>query len=581
MDCSSSELNELKDELEKRGIVAPELSRKQDYIQLLQVDDNDTSKAKDTIKENASLLDSLDKPELTIDAAASDTTNPHVEQNLAEDTVAGVHDEPCSKSILQNSPRQTYEESTTMSAGQIRDDLAKRKRRSLSPAMSDSSVTKKLKTAEEDPVYLEEDATHLERGLLQDDTPPPQVQSQGTDLRIVDSKSTMRSSIHPPTSALYIKNLVRPITVDRLRSHLESMSDATTPIIETFHLDALRTHAFVVFTSTLIANRIRSRIHDVIFPMEPGRKPLWVDFVPPTSVPVWIRTEAITHRHARMKRFEVHYSTTSSGSVLARLVEAPDTERKFSTAPPAPRTSFSGPAAATAGPSAARDNPRPLTLSPTTHISFPLTRTEPALYYSPVSPSLADSRLRTLDNKTSSSWDAQKDHVRFVRRNSFRTLAAGREDQLRRYTFEDGTHLVDGGVEYGGGAAFNHNRSNGNGSGRKQRRPGPPRGDRYIPSAGDNARAQRDRSRDRGRDYSDDNGHGYRRGSGREYRDRGGYDYRSDERQDYHSDNTRNYRFDNRHDYHPDDKRDYRSDDKRAYRRRNDQGKRPRDRYHD
>ncbi|KAF7550871.1 hypothetical protein G7046_g7880 [Stylonectria norvegica] len=83
----------------------------------------------------------------------------------------------------------------------------------------------------------------------------------------MDFERDVAPSVHSATSALYIKNLMRPLRPNDIQSHLITL--ATPPgdapddeVIVDFHLDQIRTHAFVVFKSTSAASRARTSLHD-------------------------------------------------------------------------------------------------------------------------------------------------------------------------------------------------------------------------------------------------------------------------------------------------------------------------------
>ncbi|KAL8652042.1 MAG: hypothetical protein Q9210_002912, partial [Variospora velana] len=148
------------------------------------------------------------------------------------------------------------------------------------------------------------------------------------------SDRTVTPALHPATTALYIRNILRPLHIENLREHLLSLAtpssspspDADT--IRTFHLDAIRTHALVRFSSVAAASRVRTGLHDRVWPDEKNRKPLWVDFVPEEKLDKWIEVEngggggVGGGRPARgAKRWEVVYEDEEDG-VKAYLQEA-------------------------------------------------------------------------------------------------------------------------------------------------------------------------------------------------------------------------------------------------------------------
>lgn len=430
----------------------------------------------------------------------------------AEPTVLDKHEPVPEEASTLITPQRSPPPNESQSS-----DTRKRKRRSPTPPPSAESVNKKLKSAEDLSVKLPEDevmqdapipvATEGEKedGLEREkvvpystsddvmavqitsehaataDSPgplPPSEQhvvedkmNEGPDSMprkppiTADGDTATSPAIHPATRALYISQFVRPLQPNQLRDHLITL--ATPPnsgpddsIIETFHLDAIRTHAFVVFTSASAASRTRSALHDRIWPDEPARRPLWVDFVPEEKVQEWIDTELSAGSSRRdAKKWEVVYSQGEEGTETTLQEIGPSIphgpgqalrQPSFSgqgmpNAPLGPRANRplgpSGPSEPPAAPSPERTKkPTPSTESfDVLDQRFSFTTAKPKMYYLPVSKELVDQRLDELDTQTSREWDGG------------RALAGSSavETQLRRYTFEDGARLVDGGPDIG------------------------------------------------------------------------------------------------------------------------------------
>lgn len=160
----------------------------------------------------------------------------------------------------------------------------------------------------------------------------------------VDVTSTAIPSLHTPTSALYIRELMRPLRPEVMEQHI---ADLVTPpgketdpnLIRDFYLDQVRTHAFVLLASVPAAQRVRAALHSQIWPNERNRKTLWVDFIPDESLKDWIAKEESAPRSAR---WEVVYEQ-DGGSTVAVHREVGSDSKSFSRPPP------TGPAA-TAGP---------------------------------------------------------------------------------------------------------------------------------------------------------------------------------------------------------------------------------------
>jgi hypothetical protein len=219
------------------------------------------------------------------------------------------------------------------------------------------------------------------------------------------------------------------------------------------------------------------------------RKQLWADFFPEERFQEYLGTERASggSKPSQAKRWELAYNPLDDG-VDVQLVEAgPAVVHRASThagAPNAPPTGPRGSMSSGRRPSFAqseqRRSPPPVLAPPPRHSPmvveeasapfleldklFNFTSTKPKLYWQPVSDNLADDRLDELDRETSRDWDPRAD----MKKNGD-SLGRGL-DQLKRYTFEDGDVLVDGGPEFGGGRAFA--RAGNRGRGRRN-------GDRY------------------------------------------------------------------------------------------------------
>ncbi|KAG7009400.1 hypothetical protein G7Y79_00002g005150 [Physcia stellaris] len=251
-------------------------------------------------------------------------------------------------------------------------------------------------------------------------------------------------ALHPATSALYIRDLLRPIKAETLKEYLSTL--ATPPdtemdptIITEFFLDNVKTHCLVAFANTSAAARVRLGLHDRVWPDEKNRKPLWVDFVPEEKLPKWIEveTEAASDRRQGMKKWEVIYEE-EQGGVTAFLQEAgPSSSAPRAVQPMIPRKeSVAGTHRALSIPKGRDEPPSTSQIGPTVKSDagkgfqaldelFKVTAAKPKLYYLPVSQEIVDRRLDR--------------------------LAAGRgggkSDEKRRYTFEDEVVTAGEGVE--------------------------------------------------------------------------------------------------------------------------------------
>lgn len=287
-------------------------------------------------------------------------------------------------------------------------------------------------------------------------------------------------SIHPATNSLYIKNFMRPLRAPMVQDYLVEL--ATPPgkspdpeVVLDFYLDQVRTHAFVQFQNIASAARVRSALHDQIWPDERNRKALWVDFIPSEKVREWAEEEKSGGR-GNFVRWEVVYDQDDDG-VIARLEEGGSDARPR--APAAPVAARQAPALSGSdrlypGIEAAPRGPRSLGgprsgpgLLPRSDPNALRTQSNPPLSYQPVSNELARRRI---------------DHI-----HSFISKHAGRNlgDEMNRYTFENDVSFVDRGKEVFIGIRPPHRERGrrdrtGGGPGRRGG-PGPfSRGDRYF-----------------------------------------------------------------------------------------------------
>jgi hypothetical protein len=303
-------------------------------------------------------------------------------------------------------------------------------------------------------------------------------------------------SIHPATSALYIRDFMRPLNAATLKEHLNILATApgASPDQDTivdFYLDPIRTHAFISFKSVSAASRVRSELHDQIWPEERTRKPLWADFIPQEKVLEWIAEEQSSSSGGRSsgKKWEVAYDIDADGNVTPVLHESgslpPPVRKPSVAAAPVPVISRSGIEGAPSGPRAQQISSARATS--TLNRLFKSTTAKPVLYYQPVAKELAEKRLDHIEDATSKNY-------------------SGREGapEINRYTFEDRDTLVDRGPEIfsgirpppgyrgrGGGGGGGGRGGGGGGGGYRGR--GGDRYERNVREARDYGRDSRDR----------------------------------------------------------------------------------------
>lgn len=277
-----------------------------------------------------------------------------------------------------------------------------------------------------------------------------------------DEDRSVSPALHLATCALYIRNFMRPLHPAHLKDHLVALATPATlspsaspsaspslQVITEFFLDPIRTHCLVGFTSTAAASRVRSSLHNRVWPDERTRRPLWVDFVPEEKLQKWIEVEKDvgSQRGHGAKRWEVVYEE-EEGHIKAYLQEAgpgsgPPPSHPSSRPKPDTLHAPPGVTGAPLGPrSRAIEAPRPIQqqkqiLTQQGDVGkgfqalddlFQSTTAKPKLYYLPVSKAVADKRLKQLEEGK----------------------GGGRSgNEIRKYTFE-GEILVDRGAEPGG-----------------------------------------------------------------------------------------------------------------------------------
>ncbi|EZF73912.1 hypothetical protein H105_04251 [Trichophyton soudanense CBS 452.61] len=272
---------------------------------------------------------------------------------------------------------------------------------------------------------------------LRPESPPP---AEGDD-RMVSP------ALHPATTALYIRDFMRPLQPAALKRHLCSLavppnSSPDPDVIVDFFLDSIKTHCFASFTSIAAASRVRAALHDAIWPEERTRKPLWADFIPEEKVKEWIEIEVAPGNSGRGgPRWEVTYDETEDG-IKARLQEA----SSITSGPPRPYDSSQGREPPT-GPRADRMGPGGRQGSQQIGPSgskmpehgfkalddrFLSTVAKPKLYYLPVAREVSDRRLDQFDDLARAGPVSKRGG-----------------DEMFRYTFEDTDQFVVQGPEYG------------------------------------------------------------------------------------------------------------------------------------
>ncbi|KAI9755986.1 MAG: hypothetical protein M1815_004348 [Lichina confinis] len=341
-----------------------------------------------------------------------------------------------------------------------------------------------------------------------------------------DGGRDVEPALHPATSALYIRELMRPLHPRALRDHLIALaapprSSPDSAVVTNFFLDQIRTHCLVAFASVSAASRVRSALHQAVWPEERSRKPLWADFVPEDKIGEWIDIETGVGggggggggpaRLSGPKRWEVVYEpvgddnddndddvNVDSGArsgVVAVLREV------GAHAPPS--GSGAGVRGASLGPRTDRIRPTESSQHDLLHPQrqeqqqqqqqqqtrneparsggsgfmaldalFRSTAAKPKLYFQPVARSLADRRLDLFGRLVSSVQSSRGEGGggggggRGSRGGGGRGARGhAHDDELRQYTFEDGDLLVDCGPERDGSPLYRSGGPGGPGGG--------------------------------------------------------------------------------------------------------------------
>ncbi|KAL8716396.1 MAG: hypothetical protein Q9220_000303 [cf. Caloplaca sp. 1 TL-2023] len=267
-------------------------------------------------------------------------------------------------------------------------------------------------------------------------SPPRQAPTASVDDR------TVHPALHPATSALYIRDIMRPLNVDILQDHLLALAAPpnTSPdasIIANLFMDSIRTHCFVKFSNVAAASRVRTGLHDRIWPDEKNRKPLWVDFIPEEKLSEWIEMEQKSSGRGQMsKRWEIAYENVGDGVKAHLQIQGSNSGGLRTSQLPAARTENGmGVKGAPLGPRLKeQEQSRPHSSAQPDQGKgfqalddlFQSTSAKPKLYYLPVSKRIAERRLDMLAEGR----------------------GGGRGDEMRRYTFEEEV-IVDRGPEFG------------------------------------------------------------------------------------------------------------------------------------
>ncbi|KAK5089844.1 hypothetical protein LTR05_000011 [Lithohypha guttulata] len=273
------------------------------------------------------------------------------EQSILQPSSEAKTTEIVDSKILENEP--------SLSSSSQAEESRKRKRRSLTPPPNPEEVAKKVKLSDGEAVPTRRasrspSSTPQSSKIRSSDTRNEMGKTSSADAQeaetevhsrgregspLIDEDSTVQPAMHLATRSLYMKNFKRPYPIADLKPHIEEIargspnSTSTESPIQLFHLNNLRSQAFVRFSSISVASRVRSVMHGKKFPDDDHpREPIWVDFVPDEKVEQWIEMETGGSRERGRNssiKMEVVYNQNEDGSVEA-VFEGTNSHTSFS-----------------------------------------------------------------------------------------------------------------------------------------------------------------------------------------------------------------------------------------------------------
>lgn len=398
-------------------------------------------------------------------ADAPDATGPQVE----EDDDKTTHAQATAKTDVPISPEKPHDSTITAEAAAPKHaEPSEAREQQVPSATSPPTIAERPDSKPSDtiifdvpverPGHIEKTGEPLQSVRSHNSHNSPNATNPPTTQDPADPPRSISPAQHAPTRSLYIRNLKRPIRTDSLRSHLQTISTSAPETADIdLYLDTLRTHAFAQFPNVPTATRARSNLHNAVWPAEPGRDKLFVDFIADEQYHLFIAQEETTNnttRAANSKRFEVVYLRPSPPSASSSPKEEGNRRAELREANPIPSGPRQHPSTTTTTAAAAAANPTPApaplaghkrknadiddtrrvkgkgggsTNTPSFSVlssHFRSTLQKPMLYYRPVPPSLADARVKEMHRRASRRLVGDAG------------VGAGMEDS-RRYTFED------------------------------------------------------------------------------------------------------------------------------------------------
>ena len=149
-------------------------------------------------------------------------------------------------------------------------------------------------------------------------TSPARARSRTRDVsprHIIPANQT--PSLHPPTKAIYVTCLSRPLNVAAFTNHITSLTPSKTPPMHVW-LDSIKSHAYITFANEEDASAVRGAMNGISWPPNEKRRELSVDFIPVDSIPEWIKRE----EGGRGQRFDVAY--INRDGIVSAILRATD-----------------------------------------------------------------------------------------------------------------------------------------------------------------------------------------------------------------------------------------------------------------
>ncbi|KAF2100812.1 hypothetical protein NA57DRAFT_54885 [Rhizodiscina lignyota] len=383
---------------------------------------------------------------------AEDKAEDDVER--AEEEVKQADEPPTAEGdvMMAEEPATGEEAKQAEDAGTAEDEVMEDHKASQdTPGQDTKSEEKRDDVAQHEKRRLSKDEEKDRRFRKIFQTAPPAPTQEEPESAETDDRP-VEPAVHPATSAVYIRNFMRPLQDKALQAHLITIatgpsSQPDESILQTFYLDQIKTHAFATFTSLSAAARVRSAMHNQKWPNERDRLELWADFVPEGKVAEWIEMERDGTKSG-IKRWEVVYEDGRDGGVEALHRESVSagtsgpsrqgrgTDRgEFNDMPERPDTISRRTTEAEISRPVGRPKPKEAGKGfVALDKLFKSTTAKPKLYFLPVADKIVDKRLDEFDRLTSRDWRGGR--------------GIGPDEKLRKYTFEDEDVLVDNGAQF-------------------------------------------------------------------------------------------------------------------------------------